>query len=64
MVTEELSRMEIFARLKARTLKPTFHRLKCAQDGIKEIILNLNDVRRHILQVLGPPFQKIYANAF
>ena len=32
--------------------------------SIHEIILNLNPVRLHILQVLGPPFQKIYANAF
>jgi len=31
-------------------------------EGIKEIILNLNPTRRHILQVLGPPFEKIYAN--
>ena len=32
-------------------------------DGIKEIILNLHPTRRHILQILGPPFEKIYANA-
>lgn len=38
--------------------------IKRTQEGIQEIILNLNDVRRHILQVLGPPFQKLYANAF
>lgn len=31
-------------------------------DGIKEIILNINATRRHILQILGPPFEKIYAN--
>jgi len=38
--------------------------IKRTQDGIQEIILNINTVRRHILQVLGPPFQKLYANAF
>ena len=38
--------------------------IKRTQEGIQEIILNLNDIRRHILQVLGPPFQKLYANAF
>lgn len=37
--------------------------IKRTQEGICEIILNLNKVRRHILQVLGPPFQKLYANA-
>jgi len=38
--------------------------IKRVQDGIHEIILNINPIRRHILQLLGPPFQKIYANAF
>jgi len=38
--------------------------IKRTQEGIHEIILNLNRVRLHILQVLGPPFQKLYANAF
>jgi transposase len=38
--------------------------IKRTQEGIHEIILNLNRVRIHILQVLGPPFQKLYANAF
>jgi transposase len=38
--------------------------IKRTQDGIHEIILNINPLRHHILQVLGPPFQKIYANAF
>ena len=38
--------------------------IKRTQAGVQEIILNLNDIRRHILQVLGPPFQKLYANAF
>ena len=38
--------------------------IKRTQEGIHEIILNLNHVRLHILQVLGPPFQKLYANAF
>ena len=37
--------------------------IKRTQEGIREIILNLNSIRRHILQVLGPPFQKLYANA-
>ncbi len=37
--------------------------IKRTQDGIQEIILNLNNIRQHILQVLGPPFQKLYANA-
>jgi transposase len=32
-------------------------------DGTKEIILNINPIRRHILQVLGPPFEKTYASA-
>ena len=32
-------------------------------DRTKEIILNVNAIRRHILQILGPPFEKIYANA-
>ena len=32
-------------------------------DGIKEITLNLNPIRRHILQILGLPFEKIYASA-
>jgi transposase len=32
-------------------------------DGTKEIILNVNPIRRHILQILGPPFEKIYASA-
>ena len=31
--------------------------------GIREIVLNLNPTRRHILQVLGPPFEKIYRDA-
>lgn len=37
--------------------------IKRTQEGIHEIILNLNSIRRHILQILGPPFQKLYANA-
>jgi transposase len=32
-------------------------------EGTKEIILNINPTRRHILQILGPPFEKIYASA-
>jgi len=38
--------------------------IKRTQEGIHEIVLNLNQLRRHILQVLGPPFQKLYANGF
>jgi len=29
---------------------------------IKEHVLNMNPIRRHILAVLGPPFEKIYSN--
>ena len=32
-------------------------------DGIKEIILNMNPLRCHILAILGPPFQKIYSSS-
>jgi transposase len=32
-------------------------------EGIKEIVLNLNPIRWHILQVLGSPFEKIYTGA-
>jgi transposase len=32
-------------------------------DGPRELILNINPIRRHILQILGPPFEKIYASA-
>ena len=32
-------------------------------EGFKEIILNLNHTWRHILQVLGPPNEKIYTGA-
>ena len=38
--------------------------LKRVDDGIHEMVLNINPIRRHILQILGPPFQKLYANAF
>jgi transposase len=31
-------------------------------DGIKEIILNMNPVRYYVLAILGPTFEKIYAN--
>jgi transposase len=31
--------------------------------GVKELILNLNPVREHILEILGPSFQRIYKNA-
>jgi len=30
--------------------------------GYEETILNLNALRSHILRILGPPFQKMYAN--
>jgi transposase len=29
--------------------------------GLREIILNMNPLRHHILAILGPPFQKIYS---
>ena len=29
---------------------------------IKELVLNMNPIRRHILAVLGPQFEKIYSN--
>ena len=29
----------------------------------KEVILNMNDVRRHVLSILGPPFEKMYSAA-
>lgn len=32
------------------------------RDKTEEIILNMNPLRHHILAVLGPPFEKIYAN--
>ena len=32
-------------------------------DGTKEMILNINSIRRHVLQILGPPFEKIYRSA-
>ena len=33
------------------------------ESGLKEKVLNMTDVRRHILNQLGPPFEKIYDNA-
>ena len=33
-------------------------------DGYREVILNLNEERMLILRKLGPPFEKIYQNAF
>jgi len=38
--------------------------IKQTQEGVHEIVLNLNLLRRNILQVLGPPFQKLDANEF
>lgn len=32
------------------------------QAGLKEIILNMNPLRHHILAILGPQFEKIYAS--
>lgn len=32
------------------------------QNQIEEIILNMNPVRSHVLAILGPQFEKIYAN--
>jgi len=32
------------------------------QGRTKEIILNMNPVRSHVLAILGPPFEKIYAS--
>lgn len=36
--------------------------IRTIQDRTEEIVLNMNPVRSHVLQVLGPPFEKIYAN--
>ncbi len=32
-------------------------------DSVKEIILNMNHLRRHILAILGPSFEKIYSSS-
>ena len=32
------------------------------RSGFKEIILNMNPVRRHVLAILGPQFEKIYSS--
>jgi transposase len=37
--------------------------IRKTQDKIEELILNMNPVRSHVLSILGPPFEKIYANA-
>ena len=34
-----------------------------ALDGIKEIVLNMNNLRRYVLATLGPPFEKIYSSS-
>lgn len=31
-------------------------------EGVKEIILNINPLRHHVLAILGPPFEKIYSS--
>ncbi|MBI5274793.1 MAG: hypothetical protein HY860_07070 [Chlamydiales bacterium] len=33
------------------------------REGCKEIILNMNPVRSHILAILGSQFKKIYSNS-
>jgi transposase len=33
------------------------------RSGIKEIILNMNPVRSHVVAILGPQFEKIYSNS-
>ena len=37
--------------------------IRKTQDKIEELILNMNPVRSHVLSILGPPFEKICANA-
>ena len=32
------------------------------QQGIRELVLNMNDLRCHILAILGPPFEKMYSS--
>jgi transposase len=32
------------------------------RSGIREIILNMNEIRAHILAILGPPFEKMYGS--
>ena len=34
-----------------------------ARNKTEEIVLNMNPLRHHILAILGPPFEKIYANS-
>lgn len=36
--------------------------IRTAQGKTEEIILNMNPIRSHVLAVLGPQFEKIYAN--
>lgn len=31
------------------------------QSGVKEMVLNMNPIRSHIIALLGPPFEKIYS---
>jgi transposase len=39
------------------------HLLICATpDKTEEMVLNMNPVRNHVLAILGPPFEKIYAS--
>jgi transposase len=37
--------------------------IRTIEDKTEEIILNMNSVRTHVLAVLGPQFEKIYANS-
>ena len=36
--------------------------IRKTSEGKEELILNMNPLRRHILSILGPPFEKIYAS--
>ena len=36
--------------------------LKKGKSKIEEKVLNLNQVKRHVLMILGPPFEKIYSS--
>ena len=36
--------------------------IQTVEDKTEEIVLNMNPVRSHVLAILGPRFEKIYAN--
>ena len=38
--------------------------IRTIQDRTEEIILNMNPVRSHVLAILGPQFEKIYASSW